>query len=200
MKQSQEVVLRDQIDEVLEVKRNCGNCGKRRVFHDDRGRNLDTLCGRFRISAPRLRRYDSFWCIINRVAFTVCGAFTGCATPELQRLQAEFGSRHSSREVARLMKIFCPVHSSRTRRYATVWDALPKNWKQCKRRNATQTQCPDRLHPPFSWTAHPSDAARNTRSATSMLWSARSKTTTRADALVLCNKPRSFQPGNYEII
>ena len=36
--------------------------------------------------------------------------FPDRATPELQRLHAELGSRHSFREAARLMKSFLPCH------------------------------------------------------------------------------------------
>lgn len=55
LKQVQETVLHNQIDESLRASRNCSAFGKRRAIHDDRGRSLDTLYGRFRIKAPRLR-------------------------------------------------------------------------------------------------------------------------------------------------
>ncbi len=50
----QEVLLCNQIDEVLAASRICDDCGKRRAIHDDRGRTLDTLYGRFRVKALRL--------------------------------------------------------------------------------------------------------------------------------------------------
>lgn len=53
----QEVPLCNQIDEVLAASRICDDCGKRRAIHDDRDRILDTLYGRFRVKAPRLRQY-----------------------------------------------------------------------------------------------------------------------------------------------
>ena len=52
----QEVLLCNQIDEVLAASRICDDCGKRHAIHDDRGRTLDTLYGRFRVKAPRLRQ------------------------------------------------------------------------------------------------------------------------------------------------
>jgi hypothetical protein len=111
LKRLQEMVLRDQIDEALAANRNCGKCGKRRAIHDDRGRILDTLYGRFRVSAPRLRQCACK--AATGVSKTVLHSplavlFPQRATPELQRLQAELGSRHSFREAARLMETFLP--------------------------------------------------------------------------------------------
>ncbi|MGB3242973.1 MAG: ISKra4 family transposase, partial [Sulfitobacter sp.] len=50
----QEVFLCNQIDEALAASRICDDCVKRLAMHDDRGRTLDTLYGRFRVKAPRL--------------------------------------------------------------------------------------------------------------------------------------------------
>ena len=47
--------------------------------------------------------------------------FPDRATPELQRLHAELGSRHSFREAARLMKSFLPCHPPH---HTTVRDRL----------------------------------------------------------------------------
>lgn len=111
LKRLQETVLRDQIDELLRATRNCSACGKRRAIHDDRGRSLDTLYGRFRVKAPRLRRCP---CAASDGAANpvlqspISDRFPERVTPELQRLQAELGSRHSFREAARLMEAFLP--------------------------------------------------------------------------------------------
>lgn len=111
LKRLQKAVLRDQIDELLNAARNCSACGKRRAIHDDRGRSLDTLYGRFRVKSPRLRPCP---CKSTAVAATfvlqspLADRFPERATPELQRLQAELGSRHSFREAARLMETFLP--------------------------------------------------------------------------------------------
>jgi hypothetical protein len=107
----QETVLRDQIDELLRASRSCSACGKRRAIHDDRGRSLDTLYGRFRVKAPRLRQCpcEATAGVANPVLQSpISDRFPERATPELQRLQAELGSRHSFREAARLMETFLP--------------------------------------------------------------------------------------------
>jgi hypothetical protein len=111
LKRLQEVVLQDQIDEAFEANRNCSDCGKRRAIHDDRGRSLDTLYGRFRVSSPRLRQCACK--VASGVSKTALHSplvelFPDRATPELQRLQADLGSRHSFREAARLMETFLP--------------------------------------------------------------------------------------------
>ena len=111
LKRLQETVLRDQIDELLRASRNCSACGKRRAIHDDRGRSLDTLYGRFRVKAPRLRQCpcEATADVANPVLqLPISDRFPERATPELQRLQAELGSRHSFREAARLMETFLP--------------------------------------------------------------------------------------------
>lgn len=111
LKRLQETVLRDQIDELLRTPRNCSACGKRRAIHDDRGRVLDTLFGRFRVKAPRLRQCpcEATAGVANPVLQSpISDRFPERATPELQRLQAELGSRHSFREAARLMETFLP--------------------------------------------------------------------------------------------
>ncbi|MDZ4392515.1 ISKra4 family transposase [Cypionkella sp.] len=106
-----EVLLCNQIVEVLAASRICDDCGKRRAIHDDRGRTLDTLYGRFRVKAPRLRQCA---CKLDTGAAKVVllsplnVMFPDGATPEFQRLQAELGSRHSFREAARLLEIFLP--------------------------------------------------------------------------------------------
>jgi len=107
----QEAVLRDQIEEISEVSRICPDCNKVRAIHDYRPRVVDTLFGRFRIKAPRMRR-----CACNAKSKVVLGGpfsplahvFPDRSTPELQRLQAELGARHSFREAARIMETFLP--------------------------------------------------------------------------------------------
>jgi hypothetical protein len=109
--QLQEIILQDQIDELLRAIRNCSACGKRRAIHDDRGRILDTLYGRFRVKAPRLRPCpcEATAGVANPVLRSpISDRFPERATPELQRLQAELGSRHSFREAARLIHTFLP--------------------------------------------------------------------------------------------
>ena len=107
----QEAILQSQIDEALAASRICDRCGKRCGIHDDRGRTLDTLYGQFRVKAPRILRCacKSGTGATKAVLLSPLNAmFPDGATPELQRLQAELGSRHSFREAARLLETFLP--------------------------------------------------------------------------------------------
>ncbi|MDO6353462.1 ISKra4 family transposase, partial [Synechococcus sp. YX-04-1] len=109
--QLQQAILLDQIEEVSEASRVCPDCNKVRTIHDYRSRVLDTLFGRFRVKVPRIRR-----CACNAKSEVTLGGplsplarfFPDRSTPELQRLQAELGARHSFREAARIMEIFLP--------------------------------------------------------------------------------------------
>tara|TARA_R110000850_G_scaffold246226_3_gene371118 strand:+ start:2565 stop:3932 length:1368 start_codon:yes stop_codon:yes gene_type:complete len=109
--QLQQAILLDQIEEISEAIRVCPDCNKVRAIHDYRPRVLDTLFGRFQVKAPRIRR-----CACNAKSEVTLGGplsplalfFPDRSTPELQRLQAELGARHSFREAARIMEIFLP--------------------------------------------------------------------------------------------
>lgn len=106
----QEAILQEQIDEALSARRKCNDCGRRRTIHDDRGRIFDTMFGRFRMKSPRIRQCScqSAGVENTRPESPYSGLFPDRATPELQRLQAELGSRHSLREAARLIEMFLP--------------------------------------------------------------------------------------------
>lgn len=109
--QLQNAILLDQIEEVSEASRICPDCGKVRAIHDYRSRVLDTLFGRFRVKAPRIRR-----CACNAKSELNLGGplsplarfFPDRSTPELQRLQAELGARHSFREAGLILETFLP--------------------------------------------------------------------------------------------
>lgn len=109
--QLQQSILLDQIEEISEASRVCPDCNKVRATHDYRPRLLDTLFGRFKVKAPRIRR-----CACNAKSEVTLGGplsplarfFPDRSTPELQRLQAELGARHSFREAARIMEVFLP--------------------------------------------------------------------------------------------
>lgn len=109
--QLQQAILLDQIEEISEASRVCPDCNKVRAIHDYRPRVLDTLFGRFHVKAPRIRR-----CACNARSEVTLGGplspltrfFPGRSTPELQRLQAELGARHSFRQAAHIMEIFLP--------------------------------------------------------------------------------------------
>lgn len=109
--QLQNVILFDQIEEVSEASRTCPDCDRVRAIHDYRPRVLDTLFGRFMVNAPRIR-----CCACNAKSDVVLGGplsplahlFPDRSTPELRRLQAELGARHSFREAARILETFLP--------------------------------------------------------------------------------------------
>ncbi len=109
--QLQNAILLDQIEEISEASRICPDCDGVRAIHDYRSRVLDTLFGRFQVKAPRIRR-----CACNAKSDVVLGGplsplahfFPDRSTPELQRLQAELGARHSYREAARILETFLP--------------------------------------------------------------------------------------------
>jgi len=109
--QLQNAILLDQIEEISEASRICPDCAKIRAIHDYRPRVLDTLFGRFRVMAPRIRR-----CACNAKSETIPGGplsplanlFPHRSTPELQRLPAELGARPSFREAARILETFLP--------------------------------------------------------------------------------------------
>jgi len=109
--QLQNAILRDQIEEISEASRICPDCDGVRAIHDYRSRVPDTLFGRFEVKAPRIRR-----CACNAKSDVVLGGplspladyFPDRSTPELRRLQAELGARHSFREAARILETFLP--------------------------------------------------------------------------------------------
>lgn len=109
--QLQDAILLDQIQDISEARRTCPDCNRVRAIHDYRPRVLDTLFGRFHVKAPRIRR-----CACNAKSDVAFGGplsplahfFPNRATPELQRLQAELGARHSFREAAHIMETFLP--------------------------------------------------------------------------------------------
>ena len=109
--QLQHAILLDQIEEISEASRICPDCEGVRAIHDYRSRVLDTLFGRFQIKAPRIRR-----CACSAKSDVVMGGplsplahfSPDRSTPELRRLQAELGARHSFREAARILETFLP--------------------------------------------------------------------------------------------
>ncbi len=107
VEQIQRAILCDQVEEIIRESRVCPDCASVRAIHDYRTRDLDTLFGRVRVKAARLRR-----CSCDARSAAMPGGpisplayfFPDRATPELQRLHAELGSRHSFREAAGLEK------------------------------------------------------------------------------------------------
>ena len=112
VEQIQSAILCDQIEKIIRESRVCPTCASARVIHDYRTRVHDTLFGRVRVKAARLRR-----CSCDARSTAMPGGpisplayfFPVRATPELQRLHDELGSRHSFREAARLMQSSFPA-------------------------------------------------------------------------------------------
>jgi hypothetical protein len=109
--QIQKAIICDQIEEITQESRVCPTCSLVLAVHDYGTWVLDTLFGRLRVKVARLRRCS---CDAKSSAFPgvsispLASFFPYCATPELQRLLSELGSRQSFREAARLMQSFIP--------------------------------------------------------------------------------------------
>lgn len=112
VEQIQRPIICDHVGEINRESCVCPMCASVRV-HGYRTRVLDTLLGRLRVKAARLRRCPCDARLVTMPAGPISPPaffFPDRATPELQRLHAELGSRHSFREVARLMKCFLHCH------------------------------------------------------------------------------------------
>ena len=131
LKEVQRAVLQDQVEEISEVARVCRDCHSYLPVHDRRNRQVDTLFGRVTVQAPRVRMcmcglpgfpaYKAAYSPLTRI-------LKDKATPELRRLQAELGARHSFREAARLLNELTPCatqnHATIRNRLASVAKAL----------------------------------------------------------------------------
>jgi hypothetical protein len=93
--QIQSAILCDQVEEITRECRVFPTCASVRAVHDYRTRVLDTLFGRVRVKAARLRRCS---CDVRSAAMPggpispLAYFFPDRATPELQWLHAELGS------------------------------------------------------------------------------------------------------------
>ena len=119
--QIEKAMLTDQVAELCGARRICQSCQHVCAIHDYRTRHLDTPFGRFELRAPR---FDPCSCAaesgkgIRRFLSPVSEIFPVRTTPQMQRLQAELGARHSFREAAQLMEMFLPcrrVHNTTVR-------------------------------------------------------------------------------------
>lgn len=103
-------MVESQITEKIACIRVCTHCLRSRPIRDRRTRTLQTLFGSVRVDAPRIRLCA---CIdkapFEEVSFSpLTDLLPDRCTPELRRLQAELGARHSFREAARLLSAFLP--------------------------------------------------------------------------------------------
>ncbi len=131
LKEVQCALLQDQIEEIREIERVCRFCGTYLPVHDRRQRRIDTLFGRVTVDVPRVRM-----CMCGLPGFPTLRVarspltrlLPDNATPELRRLQAELGARHSFREAARLLNELTPCakqnHVTIRNRLATIADDL----------------------------------------------------------------------------
>ena len=139
VEQIQRVILCDRFEEIIQRSRVCPTCASVRALHDYRTRMLNTLLGRLRVKAARFRRCS---CDARSVPMpggplsSLAFFFPDRATPELQRLHAELGSRHSFREAARLIKSFLPCHPPH---HTTVRGRLGRVAERLKRNPRTSS-------------------------------------------------------------
>lgn len=129
----QEELTQFQADQAGRLDRRCLECDRLRGIHDYRTRTVHSLFGVCRVRVPRLNS-----CTCGEPASSGKGRIeallTGRATPELERIQAELGSRFSFREAARVLDLFVPAarpqnHRTVSNRLAKVADQIEK-WDQ----------------------------------------------------------------------
>src|SRR5580698_1749960 len=106
----QRLVLQTQMEEYTMCARVCAECLTLRRQRDCRTRIIQTLFGTVKVDAPRI----SLCPCSNEMGF-VDLSFSPLAqllpdrcTPELRRVQAELGARHSFREAAQLLSMLLP--------------------------------------------------------------------------------------------
>lgn len=106
----QNVAVTSQVEEISVTSRACPSCGKIRHIHDYRSRKLETLFGVVAVKTPRLKpcNCDDFSKSKVSSLSWLTAVLPKRVTPELARLQAELGARHSFREAARLMNQLLP--------------------------------------------------------------------------------------------
>jgi hypothetical protein len=112
-----------QTDQAAQRDRKCPHCNCSRRVHDYRARTIHSLFGTFTVRVPRWRS-----CECGSTSRSGAGhvetLLDGRATPELERIQAELGSRLSFREAARVLDIFVPA--ARSHNHRTVTNRLGK--------------------------------------------------------------------------
>ena len=128
----QRLVLQTQMQEFALCARVCPDCLKLRRQRDCRTRTIQTLFGTVKVDAPRI----SICPCMNTMKFAdlsfspLAHILPDRCTPELRRVQAELGARHSFREAGRLLSMLLPCsptnHATtrnRTHRFAADLEA-----------------------------------------------------------------------------
>lgn len=146
----QRALLQDQVEEISEIARVCRFCGTYLPVHDRRQRRIDTLFGRVTVEAPRVRI-----CMCGLPGFPTLKVaqspltrlLQDNATPELRRLQAELGARHSFREAARILNELTPCgkqkHVTIRNRLATLADDLANDESSAASETDQRPKSPD---------------------------------------------------------
>jgi ribosomal protein S14 len=129
----QEELTQFQADQASRQDRKCHDCGRLHGVHDYRSRTVHSLFGICRLRVPRFRS-----CTCGKPAKANSGnietLLKGRATPELERVQAELGSRLSFREAARVLDLFVPA--ARPHNHRTVVNRLAKVANQIEKWDA----------------------------------------------------------------
>ena len=128
----QRLVLQTQMEEYAMCARVCRECLTLRRQRDGRTRTIQTLLGTVQVHVPRI----SICSCSNEMGFVdlsfspLTQLLPDRCTPELRRIQAELGARHSFREAAQLLCMLLPFsptnHATirnRTHRVATEIEA-----------------------------------------------------------------------------
>jgi len=134
-------IVQTQIDEKVMCERVCTDCLRVRPIRDQRTRVLQTLFGTVRVAAPRIKLGS---CVdkgpFYDVSFSpLSDLLPGRCTPELRRLQAELGARHSFREAARLLTAFLPCSPPN---HASVRNRLHRVAEELHAKEAVPTVTP----------------------------------------------------------
>ena len=102
----QDTVVKQQLQEHCEQRRECLTCGRLRPIKDFRCRSLDTVLGTVRLRVPRYR-YCQCGCD-TQACNPISEVLSGRVTPELRHLQVSLGAQISYRKAAALLRMFLP--------------------------------------------------------------------------------------------
>ena len=137
--QIQKVAIEAQMEEISARCRPCPCCGKVRPIHDYRTRTLETLFGRMLVKAPRIKPCQCQVALHPKSSplSPLSHLLPDRATPEMKRLQAELGARHSFREAVRLMEQLLPCARQS---HMTVRDRLARVADEMERKTLRPSQ------------------------------------------------------------
>ena len=98
------LILQNQIKEFTTCARVCRDCLKLQRLRDQRTRKVQTSFGTIAVDAPRICTWPrrNVWGFVDVSLPPLAELLPDRCTPELRRLQAELGARHSYCEAARL--------------------------------------------------------------------------------------------------